>query len=287
MIEPTESNLTSRVATEPLTRWLISAANNRRTLTYSGARDRLERECGFGSIGRASRVGPIAEAAQENLRKHTPSAPVLNVLLVRKDTRKPGSGAQIQLSKRFPNRRWLKKKDAHKHYLWEQVVSKAIEEVYAYPDWERLYKDIYKKNYKSDPLYAKGLEKDGLSRGRRGEGNNHKSLRLWVKDNPERIVKRFHGVRTETEVELRSGDRVDVVLYGESETIAIEVKSRDSNWADLQRGIYQCVKYKAVLRAQDDRLPIESWLITESGLDGDLKALARKLGIKHKIVSLT
>lgn len=285
MIEPTDYNLLSPAATEPLTRWLISAVNARRTLTYGEAKDRLERECGFGSIGRASRIGPIAESAQENLRKQSPSVPVLNVLLVRKDTRKPGSGAQIQLSKRFPSRRWLKKKDAHKHHLWEQVVSKAIEEVYAYPDWKRLYKDIYKKNYKSDPLYAKGLEKDGLPRGRRGEGNNHKSLRLWVKDNPERIVKRFHGVRTKTEVELRSGDRVDVVLYGENETIAIEVKSRDSNWVDIQRGVYQCVKYRAVLYAQDDRLPIESWLVTESGLDGDLKALARKLGIKHKVVS--
>ena len=96
----------------------------------------------------------------------------------------------------------------------------------------------------------------------------------------------FRGVRTETEVDLLSGDRVDVVLYCERKTVAIEVKSRKSNEADLCRGVYQCVKYKAVLSAQDDRLPVESWLVTETGLDGDLKGLAKKLGIKHKIVSL-
>ena len=107
-----------------------------------------------------------------------------------------------------------------------------------------------------------------------------------MKDNPEGIDRSFRSVRAETEVELLSGDRVDVVLYGERKTVAIEVKSKDSNWADLQRGIYQCVKYKAVLSAQDDRLPVESWLITETNLDGDLKGLAKKLGVKHKVISL-
>ena len=44
---------------------------------------------------------------------------------------------------------------------------------------------------------------------------------------------------------------------------------------------------QAVLSAQDDRLPVESWLITETNLDGDLKGLAKKLGVKHKVISLT
>ncbi len=286
MIEPTDLNLTSRAATEPLTRWLISAANNRRTLIYGEAKDRLEIECGFGSIGRASRIGPIAEAAQENIRKQNLSVPVLNVLLVRKDTRKPGSGAQIQLSKHFPNRRWLRGKDAHKNHLWERVVNEATEEVYAYSHWERLYQNVYGRAYEPTLFYAEEAEKSGLRRGRGGEGENHKTLRLWVKENPEQIDKEFHSFSSLTEVELLSGDRVDVVLYGERKTVAIEVKSRKSNEADLCRGVYQCVKYRAVLLAQDDCLPVDSWLVTETALDGDLKALAKKLGIKHKIVSL-
>jgi len=76
------------------------------------------------------------------------------------------------------------------------------------------------------------------------------------------------------------------VFNSDNEIVAVEVKSKDSNWADLQRGIYQCVKYKAVLGAQNDRLPVSSWLVTETELDGDLKRLAKKLGVKHKIVSL-
>ena len=287
MIEPTDLNLISRAATEPLTRWLISAAINRGTLIYGEAKDRLEIECGFGSIGRASRIGPIAEAAQENIRKQNLSVPVLNVLLVRKDTRKPGSGAQIQLSKHFPNRRWLRGKDAHKNHLWERVVNEATEEVYAYSHWERLYKKVYGNNYEPDPFYAEGVESDGLPRGRGGEGINHKALRLWVKDNPEGVNRSFRSVRSETEVDLLSGDRVDVVFYADREIVAIEVKSRDSNWADLRRGIYQCVKYEAVLCAQELRnRSVRSLLVTETELYGDLKELAKKLGVKHKIVPL-
>ena len=224
----------------------------------------------------------------DKILKRDSNVPMLNVLAVRQKTRLPGEGARPYLSQHFPNESWLAEENAYENRsCWERVVNKATKEVYAYRHWESLYEDIYGKAYKPDPFYAKSTEKDGLRRGRGGEGENHKALRLWVKNNPERIDRRFQGVRAETEKDLLSGDRVDVVLYDERKTIAIEVKSRDSNWADLQRGIYQCVKYRAVLLAQDDRLPVDSWLVTETALDGDLKALARKLGIKHKIVSLT
>ena len=64
---------------------------------------------------------------------------------------------------------------------------------------------------------------------------------------------------------LLSGDRVDVVSIMEDRTVAIEVKSKDSDWFDLRRGVYQCVKYRAVMKAQDIRrnANVESWLVTE------------------------
>lgn len=105
-----------------------------------------------------------------------------------------------------------------------------------------------------------------------------------MKDNPGEVEKRLGAARAETEVELPSGDRVDVVIYGESATVAVEVKSRDSDWHDFRQRIYQCVKYRAVLRAQEDRPPVRARLVTESRLDGDSRALAKRLGVKHKIV---
>ena len=72
------------------------------------------------------------------------------------------------------------------------------------------------------------------SAGRRGEGENHKKQKLWVKDNPAKSEERLDGARAETEEELLSGDRIDVVIYGENAAVAVEVK----NSADLERGIY-------------------------------------------------
>ena len=104
---------------------------------------------------------------------------------------------------------------------------------------------------------------------------------------PSLVRRGLRPEATNTEVELLSGDRVDVVSVTEDRTVAIEVKSKDSDWADLRRGVYQCVKYRAVIRAQDIRrnANVESWLVTETPLPHELKRLARRLGIQTKAIS--
>ena len=288
IIKSTDANLRSKVATEPLTGWLISAAKQRTTLTYGEGKRRLEVECGFGTIF-SMKMGIVAGAVMDKILKRERSAPLLNVLLVCGDTRQPGAGVRGHLAEHFPKEKWLREKGAHKNYpdFWKRIVKQATREVYVFPHWDDLYKRVSGRNYEHDPVIIEGTERDGLRWGRKGEGENHKALRLWVKDNPDRIKKKFHGVRTETEVELLSGDRVDVVYYAKTENVAIEIKSRDSNRDDLQRGIFQCVKYGAVLRAQNlqQTFPVHSLLVTESKLDPDLGHLAKKLGVKHQVVS--
>ena len=137
----------------------------------------------------------------------------------------------------------------------------------------------------------KTREVDGLSYGRAGEGKNHKKLRKWVKNNSKKVikylkdVKGLKDVKAKTEVLLLSGDRVDVVYYGRGITVVIEVKSRDSNVYDLLRGIYQCIKYKSVMRAQmraDDVKghTVCALLVTEDKLPNDLRDLADALKVK-------
>ena len=50
--------------------------------------------------------------------------------------------------------------------------------------------------------------------------------------------------------------------------MAVEVKTADAGFDELHRGIFQCVKYKAVLRAQqihDRRIPIADCLLAVGG----------------------
>ncbi len=49
---------------------------------------------------------------------------------------------------------------------------------------------------------------------------------------------------------LKSGDRIDVLFEKPSLTLAVEVKSIHSLEDDITRGLYQCIKYRALLEAQ-------------------------------------
>ncbi len=181
MIEPTDLNLTSRAATEPLTRRLISAARNGGTFTYGEMMEWLEGECELEKIPDirfAGAVGVVLGAVMDNILTVENSAPFLNVLVVRKDTGRPGPGAREFLAQRYPDEPWLNREDAYKENrdAWARIIEQETEAVCAYPYWERVYQDIYGKAYEPDPFYAEGVESDGLPRGRGGEGENHKAL---------------------------------------------------------------------------------------------------------------
>ena len=125
-------------------------------------------------------------------------------------------------------------------------------DVYAFDEWDQVYFDAFGQPLPA-PADPDGQEEDGITYGRQGEGPNHEWLRHWVLNNPGEISAAYESFRTETEVVLASGDRVDVVFYGPDETVAIEVKSVDSNETDLRRGVFQCIKYRAVMEAMDIR----------------------------------
>ena len=287
-LSPTNANLEGPSATEPLARWLIGAARQvpPATLTYGEAASRLEKECGSSRIPRASRVGRTAASLQYAIHARDPSAPLLNVLLVRQDTGLTASGAQEFLAARYPEESRLAEKGADTAYpeLWARYVRFATEEAQSYPGWGGLYAQLFGP-YVPDPFYALPRGTHGTGRGGGGEGPNHKALREWVKEHPERIDKRLRDVDAKTEVELLSGDRVDVVYRTQRVVVTIEVKSRDSNWADLQRGIYQCVKYRAVIEAQEQEEKsgrrVRTLFVTETPLPVDLAQTAKRLDVPH------
>ncbi|SDW38897.1 hypothetical protein [Paracoccus sanguinis] len=292
-IKPTNENF-DKYAEPVLARWLIEAAMNRTDITYGEAMLRLEQQVGFSSIGRATRLGYCAGQIIHNIQANFPDPPLLNALLVLQEDHMPSTGAGSFLAAHFNQPRLASQgfRDS-KPAIWREYFESAAEEVYAFPDWPRVYRKVYGTPYKPDTSKMSpssptgGAEKDGIARGRGGEGPNHKALRLWVKANPAAVFPRLQVTRTDTEIDLLSGDRVDVVYYAPERTIALEVKSKDSNEADLTRGIYQCVKYRAVMQAMDPRDDADIWavLVTEQKLPGYLKELAKRLEVPHKLVS--
>jgi hypothetical protein len=119
--------------------------------------------------------------------------------------------------------------------------------------------------------------------GAGGEGRHHKALRLWVMENPGLIDRAFAEARSSTEFPLDSGDRVDAVYHLEDRTIVLEAKSRISNAVDLRRGVFQCIKYRAVAEAMDvrDDVTVDAILVTEDEIPGDIAALLKRHEIRH------
>ena len=92
--------------------------------------------------------------------------------------------------------------------------------------------------------------------------------------------------KKDSEFVLLSGDRLDVYfLQQDGKQIAVEVKSRISDDADILRGIYQCVKYKAVLAAEchtkGEKADVDSILVVEKELSKENIKAANILNVKH------
>lgn len=87
------------------------------------------------------------------------------------------------------------------------------------------------------------------SHGFGGEGKEHKTIKDYICSHPESIgIKKVTSARTE--YDLLSGDRLDVFFECKgNKHIAIEVKPSSSPEYDITRGIFQCVKYQAVMDA--------------------------------------
>jgi hypothetical protein len=281
-MKQTNENLSSDIATKSLMRWLVAAALDNSFLTYGEAKRRLESEVGFENIARSGRTGRTAGTMIDNLLRIDSQTPLLNVLLVEQATELPSDGAGGYLAARFKNRF---------PNLWRSAFNQAAGEVYATSEaeWQRLFHAAYGEPLQGSQIAedrekrTTGAENDGIQYGRRGEGPNHKALRLWVFANPGLIRRKFANAMTETEVTLDSADRVDVVFKLTDQVIAIEVKSRDSNIIDLRRGVYQCIKYRAVLDAMDIRNSgsVVAMLVTETVLPGEITALLRTHHIGH------
>lgn len=80
-----------------------------------------------------------------------------------------------------------------------------------------------------------------------GEGEEHKQMKEFIASHPESI-NNLISEKGECEHILLSGDRLDV--FFPNANIVVEVKPKSASDVDILRGLFQCVKYKAILDAE-------------------------------------
>jgi hypothetical protein len=161
-----------------------------------------------------------------------------------------------------------------------EIVQAELQRIFAYPRWREILDVFSLKPVETD--FAVIVAAARLIRGG-GESEAHKRLKHFVANNPD-IVGLAAGTKVETEYTLLSGDCLDVSFTKKTLWVVVEVKSRTSNEADLARGLFQCVKYlavmEAILIATSRPANARALLVVEGKLSQRLVALKNKLGVE-------
>ena len=182
-------------------------------------------------------IGIIQDILEELSQKTGKKIPTLNSLVQSKSTGLPSDGFDYVI----PNYSKLSKESQRGE------VNKLNFDAHVY-DWNWVLKALrLKPAHIVDPQRLKSL-KIALHDG--GEGEEHKEIKDYIYNNPEKSLNIKKVIAKGTEHYLLSGDRLDVYLATKKCHFAIEVKPSTSSDDDIRRGIFQCIKYKAVMDAE-------------------------------------
>ncbi|MCC0035335.1 MAG: hypothetical protein H6887_08760 [Hoeflea sp.] len=243
---------------------LIQYAKARRIVTYSELAEKLDmpnpRNLNYvlGCVGRT-----LAGLATQNAQ----SIPKIQALVVAQSSGQPGKGIDGFFAKpSLQDRRAIIETEQHAAFdfhHWDEVL-------------ERL-------GVSPSPHRFGDLIQGAIEFGGGGEGEDHRRLKEWIRDHPEIFNLRMPDL-TETERKLASGDSLDVSFQTSNLWFAAEVKAVNSGEPDLTRGIFQIVKYKAIMKAEckvaGSRMTVDAKLVIESNLPPKLKTLARFLAVE-------
>ena len=217
------------------------------------------------------------ETVLKQLRKltHQDDIPTLNALIKQSNSGLPSDGfdyVEEDYSK-------IKTKELKRTFI-DGINLKAIQ----YKKWDWVLKMLEIKpacTFTDEELTSIGK----LSYGSGGEGEEHKAVKEYIFEHPESL-----GIsdinKAETEYPLPSGDRNDVYFeLSNGDRIVVEVKPSTSPDNDITRGIFQCIKYKAVMEAirvvDNGSYSIQTILVMVGEINQQNKLLAEELDVKY------
>lgn len=272
---------------------LLWAAQNNRTITYkqlaeelaSRTREPVKRRMTL--YGKPA--GKIGDALILLAEETGWDIPPLNAIVVNAATELPGDGATYFIKRLLlPSlRRDIVKGDA------KALAEAAVNSVLNHTGWPQVAQALeVGKLTPVQVLLATTPESDPIKRpapstqaGGYPESAQHKALKRWAAANPAFFTKygSFPPGREKEEC-LESGDRLDAYLSNSKTRLAIEVKASNAPDSEVFRGIFQCIKYRATLRAMqmaDSVIPnANAVLLLTRAAPPEARRLARRLQVE-------
>lgn len=234
---------------------LVRRAKEGRSITYSELADELHRE--FGHVPKARKtlygppVGAVGLAIQELSMKWGDRIPPINTIVVRASTGRPGTGADEIAHYFFKDNGKGMAKD-------REALEEAMQAVFHYGSrWDRVAEALGAPTLEP----ASGVIDQGetidlpkLPRAYATESEEHQAIKKWICSHPKWLASFGTFGVGKSEHLLSSGDRLDAFFDNGKRRLAVEVKASHASNAELMRGVYQCIKYRAVLRAEERAL---------------------------------
>lgn len=160
-----------------------------------------------------------------------------------------------------------------------RIVDGMLGRVYAYPNWVDVLEHFALEPIDSPPSQI------GAQQARGGEETKeHRRLKYFVAAHPAKAKLKISHSVGRVEYPLRSGDSLDVLFDNDGSWVGVEVKARNASVAEVVRGLYQCVKYQAVLEAMaaadQTRADCRTRLVLEQEFPRSLIGLRNTLGVQ-------
>jgi len=235
-------------------------------------------------------AGKIGDLLDELANEWGESIPPVNAIIVSQKTGLPSHGVDWYLKQYLSHTKKGKMNNRNRDAIAQQVMTT----VFNYDYWDEVA-----KYFKLGRLGKVGVLVDDRSKdpiklpqsgrgGAGGESEEHRSLKEWVADHPGKFIDYGRFNKGTTEHSLLSGDSLDVHFKNSTMRLAVEVKAKNAPDSELARGVFQCVKYQATMRAEqliNSNIPnAKALLVTERTLPKEIKSAAKRLGVKWRVI---
>jgi hypothetical protein len=251
---------------------LVRQAEVCRWVTYSDLAQELgmpnPRNLNFvlGSIGNKLKI--LSKEWKEDI-------PPIQCLVVNKQTHVPGKGFWPFLGKG-------KDFAALNGRQKGAIVQEEHRRIFTYQRWKDVLTALKLSSAKA--VFHAQREHTTTEYSEGGESESHRLLKEFVAGHPAVIGLAAKTPRGDVEYRLPSSDTVDVMFKDNRDWIAVEVKSKISSEDDIQRGLFQCVKYYALVEAEQIALELppnaHALLALEGKLPKSLIWLRNRLGVQ-------
>jgi hypothetical protein len=224
-------------------------------------------------------LGAIGNTIEQLNGRFREKIPPIQFLVVQKISRAPGPGVSFYVPD-VPDFRGLSLRQRR------HLAAEKRREIYAFNAWEEILSLLGLQAPPPQLTESSFQALASLASSSYGseESAAHRLLKQFVAGSPTILDLGQVVLKTSQEFLLPSGDAIDVFVETAELWVAVEIKPHHAPLHDILRGLFQCIKYKALLRAlaavQSANKETASVLVLGSALPKEIQSIKNVLGLR-------